>query len=304
MLKYKQAHACARFLMMAMVLVATEAVPAAEPSLPQAARIHTLVHENKLDEAVMRVEAWTRTSANDANAWYWAGRVYAQEAMHSGIFSMPSWASKMRKAYERSVDLDGGNVDARIGLLQFYARAPRLLGGDSDKAKLQAQAIAKLDAAYGHLAFGLVAESADDSDAAEREYREAIEAAPDDSRVRLNLGLMLSGQKKWPAARALYSDFLERHPDDALALYQYGRIAAVSGEKLQSGLTSLDRFLAIAGKSGVVPDDISIGGAHWRKGQILDRLGRRDAALQEVRLGLQLDPQLSDAKKDLKRLGG
>jgi tetratricopeptide (TPR) repeat protein len=266
---------------------------------PEAGEIRASLRAHRLDDAVAKAESWTKANPQDAAAWTWSGRAYAQQAMSASIFSKPGWASKMQHAYERAVELDGTNLDTRFELMQFYAMAPGFMGGGSDKASAQAAAIAKLDPARGHVALGVIAES-DDPKAAEREYRAAIAAAPDDPRGRVALSNLLSGQKRWGEARALFIELLERKPGDAGALYQLGKLAALSGEELEAGLASMDRYLAQQER----PDDLPEFGGHWRRAQILERLGRKDAALAELRTATELDPSAEGPRKDLKRLGG
>ena len=285
----------------ALLLVGSAASQAQAPDLPpQANEIRTLLRAQKLDEAVVKGEAWTKASPNDAVAWHWTGRAYAQQALKASIFSKPGWASKLRQAFERSVELDGSNIEARFDLIQFYLRAPGLMGGDVDKARLQAAAIGKLDPARGHVALGVIAESEEDTKAAERAYRAAVAAAPDEPRGRVALANLLLNEKRWAEARAVWTEQLARKPGDARALYQIGKVSALSGQELADGLESLDRYLAQPER----PDELAEYGAHWRRGQVLEKLGRKDEAVAALRTAVKLDPSADAPKKDLKRLGG
>jgi tetratricopeptide (TPR) repeat protein len=267
---------------------------------PEAADIRALLRAQKLDEAVAKGEAWSKSSPNDAVAWHWTGRAYAQQAMRASFFSKPGWASKLQHAFEHSVQLDGSNLEARFDLIQFYLRAPGLMGGDVGKARLQAAAIGKLDHARGHIALGVIAESEEDAKAAERAYRAAVAAAPDEARARVSLANLLSSQKRWAEARAVWTQQLERKPGDPRALYQLGKVSALSGQELAEGLESLDRYLA----QPVRPDELAEYGAHWRRAQVLEQLGRKDDAVAALRVAVKLDPSAEGPKKDLKRLGG
>lgn len=268
---------------------------------PKAAEINALLRKNELDPAVAKGEAWTATEPSSAAAWFWLGRAYAREAMSSSILTKASWASKTRNAYEKAVALDATHIDARHELMQYYVMAPGFMGGDEEKARQQAQAIAALDAARGHIANALLAQvTAKDEAAAEREYRAAYALKPDEPRMRLALAAFLASKKRWAEVRALFDAALAKNPDDASAHYQLGRSAALSGEELESGLAHLDTYLELPHGD----EDPSAGAANWRRGQILDKLGRKDRALVALRTAVQADPSLEDAKKDLKRLGG
>jgi tetratricopeptide (TPR) repeat protein len=51
-------------------------------------------------------------------------------------------------------------------------------------------------------------------------------------------------------------------------------------------------------------DEITRAEAEWRLALLYEKLGRRSDAISALKDALKLDPEHSDAKKDLKRLGG
>ena len=105
-------------------------------------------------------------------------------------------------------------------------------------------------------------------------------------------------RKDWQAVRATWQAQLAREKHHATAHYQLGRAAAISGEQLADGLQHLDGFIA----AGEIPDDLSVAAAYWRRGQILDRLGRRDEAIESLQKAVD-DRHVGDlAKADLKRI--
>ncbi len=63
----------------------------------------------------------------------------------------PDWRAKRRAEFERAVQLDPANVPARVDLAQYYTEAPAIMGGGLDKAREQAEQVAKYDAAKAHL---------------------------------------------------------------------------------------------------------------------------------------------------------
>jgi tetratricopeptide (TPR) repeat protein len=51
-----------------------------------------------------------------------------------------------------------------------------------------------------------------------------------------------------------------------------------------------------------IPTNLSMAAAHWRRGQILEKLGRKDEAVASITKAVSMDQRLEDAKKDLERL--
>ena len=78
---------------------------------------------------------------------------------------------------QRAVQLDPNNVGARTDLAEFYLEAPGIVGGGQDKARAQADMVAKLNPAKAHWIQGRLAEKNKDSSTAEKEYRAAIDAS-------------------------------------------------------------------------------------------------------------------------------
>jgi hypothetical protein len=93
-------------------------------------------------------------------------------------------------------------------------------------------------------------------------------------------------------------DRLRRAPNDGAALYQIGRVGAVSGTKLDRAQWALDRFLQTPHKRGTP----SVANAHWRMGMVHEAKGDRTAARVAYETALRLDPKLAGAKASLDKL--
>jgi len=91
-----------------------------------------------------------------------------------------SFATRGRAAMEKAIRLDPGYLEAREGLMQFYARAPWPLGS-ALKARAQAGEILRRDAARGVRAFiylGRELEKSGSRAAAREAYATALKADP------------------------------------------------------------------------------------------------------------------------------
>src|SRR5262249_40953371 len=153
-------------------------------------------------------------------------------------------ASQVKTELERAVALDARNIEALEALADFYSMAPEFMGGGTEKARAQAEAVARLDAPRGHLAFGRLAIHANDSTAVERELNAAIAGAPDTLPAYTVLANWYMKSKQWPQAFATIDRYIERRPNDLYGLYAVGRIAALSGQQLERGEQGIRTFLA------------------------------------------------------------
>lgn len=270
------------------------AAPAASPSAP----IQAALEKGDPDAASEAADAVLKASPGDADALLWAGRAYGMKAMSASIFTKMSWAKKCRQAWERAVEIAPANVEARFELLRYYLMAPGIAGGGVDKARAQAVKLAEIDATRGYIAAGTIADHEEKPKEAEAAYRKAMESDSLGVQGPLAFATFLAGQKRWPEARAIFERRLAADPADALAVYQLGRLSLLSGEELEKGLALFDRFLALpAPKDGPTHAD-----ARWRKGLLLEKLGRTSAAIAEYREALKTNPAHRGAKRELERL--
>lgn len=273
----------------------------AQAVLPAAVEsVRKQLRDGNIDQAIEAGETAVESLEKNAHAWFWLGRAYAQQAMRVGMLSKPKWAGKTREAYEQAVALDPTHMDARFDLMQYYVVAPGFLGGDTDKAQEQATALRQQDPMMGKLAEAMLAFHDDRPADAERAYRDALALAPDNPRAQVSLSMHLQNDPpRWDEVEALWAQVLAKHPDDLLAHYQIARVAAITGRKLETGLAHIDRYLA---DTGYTSEYTSMAAAHWRRGLILEKLGRRDDALAAYTEAVKLQPSLQPAKDDLERL--
>lgn len=200
----------------------------------------------------------------DAETWRRLGDAYGRAAQKAGLFSRLGFARECREAYERAVAIDPRNVEARFSAMNFYLEAPSFVGGGFDKAHVAADAILAIDAQRGRIAKALVF-------------------------VR---------EKKFDEAFAVYEPLLKANPDDYFARYQFGRIAAESGTRLDEGIGALQHCLTLTPPEGAPGH----GPAHWRIGNIHERKGDLAAARRAYESAVQLEPAFAPAQEALKRL--
>jgi tetratricopeptide (TPR) repeat protein len=233
-------------------------------------------------------------SVSDYHLWY--GNAIGQQGSRVSMLKQPFLARRMKSELERAVELDARNIDARDGLVDFYSMAPGAMGGSTDKAREQAQAIAQVDAMRGHLAFARLAVNAKDTPAVEREMNAAIAAAPDNRRGYSALALWYEREKKWPQAFATLDPYIKRYPDDPYGRYGIGRIAAASGQQLERGEKGIRAFLAKPPKDA---GPLVLSRAYQRLGQVLEHQGKRAEARSAFEQAVKIDPRNEEAKKAL-----
>jgi tetratricopeptide (TPR) repeat protein len=252
-----------------------------------------------MDEWDPALEACQRAvSLAPQNSMYqlWLGRVYGEKADHSSIFSAPGLAKQARSAFERAVQLDPSNWDARADLGEFYAEAPGIVGGGKDKARAQADALMAINPAMGHWVLARIAEKDKQPDVAEREYRAEIAASHSGARAWLDLAGFLRHEKRYDelkqALRTLNSSLLDRPEALLHAAQQLFR----SDLDLPFAVGLLERYLKAPVEDGPAFK------AHDLLGQIYEKQGDKRAAADQFRAALALANSYTRAQENLKRV--
>jgi tetratricopeptide (TPR) repeat protein len=250
----------------AVALVAAALSSAAAPSPADAPLALALaaLSRGEVDEAITQAEKAAALAPDRADCQHTLGDVYGTAAQKAGMFRALSLGKKVIAAYERAVALAPDSADYRESLFEVYRQAPGFMGGGADKARAEATVLAKLDPRRGRLAFA------------------ALHA----------------GEKNYPLARQELDEVLKQTPDDYAALYQYGRLAAITGESLDRGEAALRHCLELTRPAGA-PDHAA---AHWRLGNILEKKGNPAGARAAYETSLKLKPDFSEAADSLKQL--
>ena len=89
------------------------------------------------DEAVVW-RACGQPEPQNASYHLWLAREYGRKAGAANPLSAAGLARKAKNEFERAVQLDPANVEARRDLSQYYTEAPAIMGGGLDKARDQA----------------------------------------------------------------------------------------------------------------------------------------------------------------------
>lgn len=153
----------------------------------------------------------TLVELDDSSSDYhlWLGRAVGLRARNSNMLVQGRLAPKIRDAFKRSAELDGTNLDARMGLLQYYVEAPGFLGGDVEKSKLEAAAIMEQSETRGNEGWGNIYFQLEDFDKAEEHFVKAIELGSEYGPAYANLGDIRHKQGKDDEAKKLYLQALE-----------------------------------------------------------------------------------------------
>ena len=217
------------------------------------------------DAAIAAAEKAVALAPDNADYQHTLGDAYGSAAQKASVFSQFGLAKKCLAAYQRATTLAPDNVSFHQSLFEYYRQAPGIAGGGFDKATAEAAIIKKLDPMTGRLAFAT----------------------------------LYTVEKKYDQALAEFDEVLKTAPDDYNALYQVGKLAAVSGQYLDRGITSLKRCLELTPPTVNSPGPAA---EQWRMGMILEKKNDPASARAAYEASLQADPTFTNAATALKKL--
>lgn len=268
----------------------------AEP--PFLAEGRAFFDKGQYDTAAEVLQKAVAATPKSAEAHYLLGAAYGQQAMTASIFGQASLASKSRDEMETAIQLDPNLVDARMGLMQWFAMAPALVGGSQSKAMEQAAEIKKRDAVRGAAAFAFLYNRDKKPELARKEYVDVLRANPNSAPAHLALGTQYIVEKNYAAASAEVETAMKLDPNYQQAWFRSGQLSALSGANLPRGEEALRKYLAYAPKRNELP----LYRAHYWLGQVLEKSGRKAEAKASYKASLELRPDQKDVIEALKRL--
>jgi len=262
---------------------------------------------NLLCRSYFAIEDWDRAESackraialesNNSRFHLWMGRVYGAKAERASFISAASLAGKTREEFQRAVELDPNDTDARRDLAEFYVDAPGIVGGGRDKAREQAKIIGKVGPEWEHWIYGRIAEKNKDWPTAEREYRQMVEASKGDAEGWLNLAFFYRNRK-------LYSDMeqafvkMNRAPvSHREVLVEAANSLLHTGRASSFAIKLLRRYF----DEGPVEEAPAFR-AHYLLGQLLEQQGDQAGAALEYRASLALARNFGLAQQALNRV--
>jgi len=262
---------------------------------------------NLLCRAYFMMEEWDRGIANCERArnldsqnsfhYLWLGRIYGEKADRAGFLSAAGLAKKSRIAFERAVELDPRNWEARKDLAEFYFSAPGIVGGGKDKAREQAEAIRALNPPAANWVDGQIAEKNKDYGAAERGYRAAIGASHSGVWSWTELAVFFRHVNRLDDMEKALHEVETAPVDHHEALMDAASLLMRTGRNPALGIRLLRRYFSV----GAVEEGPAFK-AHEYWGQLLERQGDHHGAAQEYHAALALFHNYRRAQEDLSRV--
>jgi tetratricopeptide (TPR) repeat protein len=228
----------------------------------------------------------------------WLGRVYGEKANRANFLSAASLAGKVRDEFQRAVDLDQRDTNARIDLAEYFLEAPGIVGGGQDKARAQAKLIGTLDPAMEHWVYARISEKNKDAATAEKEYQQVLTLSKGDAEAWLNMALFLRRQKRYNDMEQAIVKTSQAPTPKREVLVEAAQTLFHAGRAYPFAIELLQRYLT----EGPVEEAPAFK-AHYLLGTILEKQGDKAGAAREYRASLSLARNFGLAQQALNRIG-
>ncbi|MFZ0815979.1 MAG: tetratricopeptide repeat protein [Candidatus Sulfotelmatobacter sp.] len=250
------------------------------------------------DAAISACEKAIALEPNNSVYHLWLGRAYGEKADRSIFFKAVGLAKKLRTEFERAIELDPSNWQARTDLAEFYLEAPSIVGGGRDKARAQAAQLARLNPAIAHWVSARIAEKEDDPETAERQYHAAIDASHGGAFAWLNLAGFYRHTGRVDDMQQALRTMESRPLDRPGALVDGASLLLRTGRDYPVAIRLLRRYI----DSSATVEEAPVFKAHYMLGEVFEKQGNRPAAAEEYRAALSMAHNFTRAQDALKRV--
>lgn len=241
----------------------------------------------------------------DADTQYWLGASAGSMAANVSLFRAAGYARKTKRAFQRAIELDPEHVAAHQGLISYYLQAPGMLGGDKDEAIALSERLTAFAPVDGKLQQAAIYDEINQPERARKVLSELAESHPDDPRALLRLGFFYQSDEDYALAyesfarAATVGDDSEAARNARLgALYQLGRNAVFSGERIDEGIRALSQYVAEPELNASLPD---VNWALFRRGQLQQSAGD-DAAARQSFAQARAQTEDENLRRELKKM--
>lgn len=244
---------------------------------------------------------------NNSEYYYWLGKAYRKNIEKVSKFKIPFIVIKWKSAFEKAVELDPNNIQARFELMMYYLNVPAVAGGSKEKAHEQAAEIKKRDPQMGHEAYVNIYKVEKKYEMAEKEYIALIETDPKNFNYHIDQAWFYINTKDYDKAYEKLVKMIEVYPEKALPYYLIGQIGFKSNNYLEEAEKNMLICINIISSSEPETDiekhlNSQTHTLHYILGTMYEKNGKKDLAKKEYENALKIKNDYKEVKEALGKL--
>jgi tetratricopeptide (TPR) repeat protein len=261
--------------------------------------------QNLLCRVRFALKQWSQSAAEcqqavtldqqNSNDSMWLGRALGQQAAHASFLSAYGIAKRSLAAMQSAVKLNPQNGPALSDLGDYYAQAPSIAGGGTDKAQAIASELDKVDAARAAQLRGDIAVAQKDYTTAENQYRQAVAAAKEPADYWSNLANFYRSRQQWSDVDSAIQGCIAavaKDKNSSFALYDGAGVLIAAKRNPSLAAQMLENYLASSSTTEDAPAFI----AHILLSRLKQQLGDAAGAKAELAIAAQMAKEFNPAQ--------
>lgn len=253
--------------------------------------------QNLLCRVRLTLEQWSQAvsecqqavNLNQQNSDYhmWLGRVLGQQASHASFITALGIAKHSLSEMQTAARLNPQNGPALTDLGDYYAQAPGMAGGGTDKAQAIASQLDKIDPARAAQLRGDIAMQQKDYTTAENSYRLAAIVAREPADYLTVLANFYRTRQQWSNLDAAIQKCIAAAAKDrksGVGLYDGAGVLISAKRNPSLAAQMLENYLSNSSLSEQAPAFI----AHIRLSRLKQQLGDAAGAKSELAIAAQM----------------
>jgi tetratricopeptide (TPR) repeat protein len=261
--------------------------------------------QNLLCRARFTLQQWSQAATecqqavnlDEQNSDYhmWLGRVLGQQASHASFISALGIAKHSLSEMQTAAKLNPQNGPALSDLGDYYAQAPGMAGGGTDKAQAIASQLDKVDSARAAQLRGDIAMEKKDYARAESEYRQAAAVAKEPADYWTVLANFYRGRQRWSDMDTAIQNCVAaaaRNKKSGVGLYDGAGVLISAKRNPSLAAQMLENYLSNSSLSEQAPAFI----AHIRLSRLKQQLGDAAGAKSELSIAAQMAREFNPAQ--------
>ena len=261
--------------------------------------------QNLLCRVRITLQQWTQAAANcqqavnldeqNSDDHMWLGRVLGRQASHASFVSAFGIAKHSLSEMQTAVKLNPQNGPALSDLGDYYAQAPGIAGGGTDKAQAIALQLDKVDSARAQQLRGDIAMAQKDYTTAENEYRQAVAVAKEPADYWSVLANFYRSRQRWSDLDSAIQGCIAAAVKDrnsSFALYDGAGVLIAAKRNPSLAAQMLENYLA----SSSTTEDAPAFVAHILLSRLKQQLGDTAGANAESAIAAQLAKEFNPAQ--------
>jgi tetratricopeptide (TPR) repeat protein len=225
----------------------------------------------------------------------WLGRVLGQQASHASFLSAYGIAKHSLSEMQTAVKLNPKNGPALSDLGDYYAQAPGIAGGGTDKAQAIASQMDKVDSARAQRLRGDIAMAQKDYTTTENEYRQAATIATEPADYWTVLADFYRKRQRWSDLDAAIQNCVSaaaKNKDSGVGLYDGAGVLIAANRNPALAAQMLENYLSSSSLTEEAPAFI----AYIRLSRLKQQLGDAAGAKTELAIAARLAKEFNPAQ--------